>query len=89
MADLNRLPDTPQLPDSIATQMLGLKFSDAPGKAFMIAKDVILAADESFEFLHDKLKIFVPRTVVQVQARYPSAASPSKRHFLGLGVRGG
>lgn len=54
--------------------MLGLKFSDAPGKAFMIAKDVILAADESFEFLHDKLKIFVPRTVVQVQARHQSAA---------------
>ena len=64
---LKLYPEAPPLPDSIATQIFGLKFSDAPGKAFMIAKDVILAADDSFEQLQEKLKTFVTRSTVLVQ----------------------
>lgn len=64
---LNLYLEAPPLPDSIATQIFGLKFSDAPGKAFMIAKDVVLAADDSFEQLQEKLKTFVPRSTVLVQ----------------------
>ena len=55
------------MPDTIATHLYALKFTDAPGKAFMMAKDVIIAAEETYIDLLEKLKTFVQRSQIHVQ----------------------
>lgn len=54
------------LPDSIANTVFAFRFSDAAGKSFLLAKDAVLAADDSIEPLMEKLKVFVPKQLATI-----------------------